>query len=424
MRYNERVRRDVILVAGILALSAPVVGCGSSSGSDYDAGLYVPPPGDAAAEPSEASGAEGGGPVDSGGGSDDASDGRAGDGEAGAAMHLVAYASGYGPNIQWLSVDASSGATAPVGSVASFGSAPSFLAVDAAGKHLYAVDENTPGQVGAYSIDPAVGALTFLNSVSSGGDGPPFVAVDGSGKWVLVADYTSGNAAVLPVGADGSLGAPVDTESPGANAHMILPDPSNRFVFVPCLGSDWIAQYVFDAATGKLTANAVPHVVTATGAGPRHIAFHPTLDVAYVIAEKASTITAYAFDPNAGTLSPTQTISTLPSGFSGTNTAAEIHVHPSGKWLFASNRGADDIAVFSLDSGGAMTVHGFTPSGGTTPRDFSLDPSGSLLYAANQGTGNVVPFRFDASSGTLTSLGTAAAVAVPSASFVGFAALP
>lgn len=410
------------VAASVVALSVPLAGCGSSSGGDFDAGVYVPPPYDAASEGADAPEEPGGGPVDSGGGSDAPSEARAGDGEAGASMHLVAYASGYGPNIQWLSVDAATGATAPAGSVASFGSAPSFLAVDAAGKHLYAVDENASGQVGAYAIDAATGALAFQNAVSSGGNGPPFVTVDGSGKWVLVANYGDGTASVLPVKGDGSLGAPVQTLSPGANAHMIAPDRSNRFVFVPCLGSDWIAQYVFDAASGTLTPNAVPHVATTSGAGPRHIAFHPTLDVAYVIAEKASTITAYALDPSAGTLSPTQTISTIPSGFTGANTGAEIHVHPSGKWLFASNRGADDIAVFALDAAGAMTVHGFTPSGGTTPRDFSLDPSGALLYAANQGTGNVVPFRFDAASGSLASAG--AAITVPSASFVGFAALP
>jgi 6-phosphogluconolactonase len=414
--------RFVTPAARFSALSALLAGCGSSSGSVYDAGLYVPPPADAAMDGADAGVESGGGGPDSSGGFDSAAEARAGDGEAGAPVHLVAYASGYGPNIQWLSVNVATGATAPVGSVASFGSAPSFLAVDAAAKHLYAVDENTPGQVGAYAIDAATGALSFQNAVASGGDGPPFVTVDHSGKWVLVANYTSGTVAVLPVNADGSLGAAVDTESPGAMAHMIAPDPSNRFVFVPCLGADYVAQYLFDASTGKLTPNATPHVAAAAGAGPRHIAFHPTLNVAYVVAETASTVTSYAFDTTAGTLSPTQTISTLPSGFTGTNTAAEIHVHPSGKWLFASNRGDDSIAVFALDATGAMTVQGFTPSGGTTPRDFSLDPSGALLYAANQGTGNVVPFRFDASSGALTNAG--AAVTVASASFVGFAALP
>ncbi|HEX8793275.1 MAG TPA: lactonase family protein [Polyangiaceae bacterium] len=415
-------KRFATLVASVVALVAPLGGCGSSSGGDFDAGLYVPPPNDASMESGDASVESGGGGPDSGGAVDAPVEARAGDGEAGAAMHLVAYASGYGPNIQWLSVNGATGATAPVGSVASFGSAPSFLAVDAAAKHLYAVDENATGQVGAYAIDPATGALTFQNAVSSGGNGPPFVTVDGSGKWVLVANYGDGTVSVLPIQGDGSLGAPAQTLNAGANAHMIAPDPSNRFVFVPCKGVDYIAQYVFDATAGKLTPNATPTVATASGAGPRHIAFHPTLNVAYVIAENASTVTSYAFDTTAGTLAPTQTISTLPSGFSGTNTGAEIHVHPSGKWLFASNRGDDSIAIFALDAAGAMTAHGFTKSGGTTPRDFSLDPPGALLYAANQGSGNVVPFRFDASSGSLTTAG--GAVTVPMASFVGFAALP
>jgi len=423
LRYNERVRRFVRLAAGISALSALVVGCGSSSGGAYDAGVYVPPPSDASSESADAPGGDGGAPVDSGGGGESGSDARAGDGEAGAPTHLVAYASGYGPNIQWLSVNSTTGATASVGSVASFGSAPSFLAVDAAAKHLYAVDENATGQVGAYAIDAATGALSFQNAVSSGGNGPPFVTVDGSGKWVLVANYGDGTVSVLPVMGDGSLAAPVQTLSAGSEAHMIKPDPSNRFVFVPCKGADYIAQYVFDATMGKLTPNATPTVATASGAGPRHIAFHPSLSVAYVIAENASTVTSYAFDTSAGTLSPTQTISTLPSGFTGTNTGAEVHVHPSGKWLFASNRGDDSIAVIALDAAGAMTVHGFTKSGGTTPRDFSLDPSGALLYAANQGNGNVVPFLFDAASGSLTAA-AGSPVGVPMASFVGFAALP
>jgi 6-phosphogluconolactonase len=416
-------RRRVTLAMRIGAGSALLFGCGSSSGGGYDAGLYVPPPDSSTTEAGDASVPDAGAGSEGGSDSGGVVDARAGDGEAGAAKHLVAYASGYGPNIQWLSVNTTTGATAPIGSVASFGSAPSFLAVDAAAKHLYAVDENATGQVGAYAIDAATGALSFQNAVSSGGNGPPFVTVDGSGKWVLVANYGDGTVSVLPVKADGSLVAPVQTLSAGTEAHMIEPDPSNHFVFVPCKGADYIAQYVFDATTGKLTANATPTVATAPGAGPRHIAFHPSLSVAYVIAENASTVTAYAFDATAGTLSPTQTISTLPSGFTGTNTGAEVHVHPSGKWLFASNRGDDSIAVFALDAAGAMTVHGFTKSGGMTPRDFSLDPSGALLYAANQGTGNVVPFVFDAASGSLTAA-AGSPVSATMASFVGFAALP
>jgi 6-phosphogluconolactonase len=415
-------RKHAALVAGCLS-----VACGGSSAGEGDGGHFVQQDASADAadvEVTDASGADA--PATESGAEAAADTGArtdAGAGDSGAPVHRVAYASGYGPDIRWLSVDTPTGATAPAGSVASFGSSPSFLAIDAASRHLYAVDENSAGQVGAYAIDPASGALTFQNAVSSGGNGPPFVTVDGSGKWVLVANYGDGTVSVLPVMADGSLGAPAQTLQAGAQAHMILPDPSNRFVFVPCKGADYVAQYVFDAAGGTLTPNATPHVATATGAGPRHLAFHPSLAVAYVIAETASTVTSYAFDRTAGTLSPQQTISTLPAGFTGTSTGAEVHVHPSGKWLFASNRGDDSIAVFALDAAGTMTAHGFTKSGGTTPRDFSLDGSGSLLYAANQGTGNVVPFRFDASSGSLTPAG-GSPVTVPSASFVGFAALP
>jgi len=351
----------------------------------------------------------------------DAQQDARGDGEAGSPARPIAYASGYGPDIQWLSLDAANGALAKVGSVASFGTAPSFLAVDPGVAHLYAVDEASPGRVGAYTIDPATGALSFLNAVASGGDGPAYVGVHPSGKWVLVANYTSGTAAVLPVQA-GGLGAATSTVSPGANAHMIVSDPSGHFVFVPCLGSDYVAQYVFDATKGTLTPNAVPHVATAAGAGPRHLEFHPNGKMAYLINEKDSTMTALSFDANAGTLTPVQTVFTRPGGFNGANTAAEVHVHPSGKWVFGSNRGDDSIAVFPLDSTGHMGAGSFPKSGGTTPRDFGLDPTGTFLYVANQGSSNVVSFRFDAAAGTLTQVGSP--VTVPSASFAGVFDLP
>ncbi|MGH7298567.1 MAG: lactonase family protein, partial [Polyangiaceae bacterium] len=318
-------------------------------------------------------------------------DGGAGD-ASGPARPLIAYASGYGPDIQWLAVDPATGALSASGELAAFGAAPSFLAVDTAGEHLYAVDESAPGRVGAYSIDATTGALTFQNAVPSGGDGPPYVGLDPLGKWALVANYTSGSASVLPVKADGSLGAATATVSAGSLAHMTVADPSDAFVFVPCLGSDWVAQYVFDAAAGTLTPNSVPHMATAKGAGPRHLAFHPDGKLAYLVDETASTVSELALDAAAGTLSIVHTVSTLPPGFTGTSTAAEVHVHPSGKWLFTSNRGDDSIAVFPLDAQGAIGAPTFTKSGGATPRDFSLDPAGTHLYVANQGAGDVVAF--------------------------------
>lgn len=402
-------------IVGALLVSA-CGGGGSTPGGPVDAGHAQ----DGAVSPDGAAGSDAPSSVDAP--ADVAGDAGTGADATTPPARLVAYASGYGPDIQWLSVNPSTGVLGGVGSVASFGTAPSFLAVDGASKHLYAVDENTPGQVGAYSIDPAAGALTFQNAVSSGGDGPPFVAVDPQNRWVFVANYTSGSVAVLPIQADGSLGAAVDTVTVGAEAHMMVANPSDRFVFVPCKGADYVDQFLFDAATGKLTPNAVPRLATATGAGPRHIAFHPDGKHAYLVDETASTMSELAFDSTAGTLSILQTVSTLPSGFTGTNTAAEVHVHPSGKWLLGSNRGDDSIVVFALDASGTMTVQGFTKSGGTTPRDFSLDPSGTFLYAANQGTGNVAAFRFDATSGSLTPSGSP--VTATGASFVGLFPLP
>jgi len=406
-------------LGGVLLLAGAA--CGSAGATGPDAGHGA----NDAAGPSDASASDSAvdAPVAADASPDGGPDSAVDAGDAAHPPRLLAYASGYGPDILWLDVDPTTGALSPAGSVPSFGTAPSFLAVDPAGKHLYAVDEVTPGRVGAYAIDAASGALTFQAAVASGGDGPPFVSVDPQGRWVFVANYTSGTVAVLPIQADGSLGAAVDTETVGAEAHMIVADPSDRFVFVPCKGADYVAQFLFDASTGKLTPNAIPRLATAGGAGPRHLAFHPDGKTAYLIAETASTMTALDFDAIAGTLTAVQTVSTLPAGFTGTNTAAEVHVHPSGKWLFGSNRGDDSIVVFALDASGHMTPQGFTKTGGTTPRDFTLDPSGAWLYAANQGTGDVVAFAFDAATGALTPT-TGASVAVPSASFVGVLALP
>jgi 6-phosphogluconolactonase len=338
---------------------------------------------------------------------------------------LVAYASGYSPAIEVFSVDPASGALTlePDAGTTSFGNSPSFLAVNPAATTLYAVDENTSGQVGAYAIDKSTGAMTFLNAVSSGGNGPPFVRVDATGKYVLVANYGDGTVSVLPVLAGGKLGAALSTLTVGTNAHMILPDPSNHFVFVPCLGSDYVAQFLFDPSSGALTPNATPHVATAAGAGPRHLAFHPNGKLAYLINETNSTMTAYAFYGVSGTLTEIETQSTIPATFTGTNTAAEVWVHPSGNWVFGSNRGDDSIALFQIDPAtGKMTFKGTTPSGGASPRDFTLDPTGAFLYAANETSNNLVSFKFDATAGTLTPFGTP--LTLTAASFIGLVRLP
>ncbi len=337
---------------------------------------------------------------------------------------LVAYISGYDPTIHVYGVDATTGALSQTSTTTSFGTSPSFLAMSPSAKYLYALDENTNGQVGAYAVDATTGALTFLSSVSSQGSGPAFLSVDGTGKYVLVANYGDGTVAVLPVQADGSVGTAVDMHTVGANAHMIVADPSNKYVFVPCLGASYVAQFLFDDATGILTPNSVATVAVPSGSGPRHLAFHPTLPYAYLLSETASTVTPFSFDATTGRLAAIDSPqSTIPNGFAGTNTGAEVHVHPSGKFVFASNRGDDSVVVFDVDPAtGKITYASRTPTGGMTPRDFGLDPTGALLYAANQNSNTVFPFLVDATHGTITANGGSTTATMPS--FVGLFRLP
>ena len=335
---------------------------------------------------------------------------------------LVAYVSGGGPDITWYDVDRTTGALTKVSSIAAFAANPSFLAIDPGSSHLYAVSEAT-SRVGAYAIDPATGALTFVNDVASGGSGPAHVSVDRSGRYVLVANYGDGAIAVLPIRADGGLGAAQQTQKAGTNAHMILTDPANHFAFVPCLGSGYLAQYTFDPATGQLAANAVPHVMTATGAGPRHLAFSPDAAHAYLINETDSTLTALGYDAATGRLTPIDTVSSRAASATGANTTAEVWVHPSGKFVYGSNRGDDTIAVFARDAQtGRLTPIAQTSTRGMTPRDFTLDPGGRFLYAANQDSSSVVAFAIDPTAGTLTP--TATPITVTSPAFVGIVALP
>jgi 6-phosphogluconolactonase len=338
---------------------------------------------------------------------------------------LYAYASGYGANISIFTVDPTTGALTLKASPSATVASPSFLAVNRASTNLYAVSEVAVGRVAAYTIDAKTGGITYLNDVSSKGNGPAHVWVDATSKWVLTANYGDGFVAVLPVQAGGRLGEATDSQLVGTNAHMIVADPTNKFVYVPCKGADYIAQFTFDAVAGKLVPNtAVPKVKTKAGAGPRHIAFHPNGKLAYLINESNSTMTGYALDGTTGVLTEIETLSTLPAGgFAGVNTGAEVWVHPSGKFVYGSNRGHDSIVVFAIDPvTGKMTLKGHTKTTGTMPRDFTLDPKGTFLYAANQGSGTIVPFKIDPAQGTLGAPG--ASVGVTQATFVGLVHLP
>ncbi|CAN5921978.1 lactonase family protein [soil metagenome] len=343
-----------------------------------------------------------------------------GDTDATPPARHIAYISGYGPDIAAFELHTASGELSPLTSVAAFKASPSFLAMTPT--HLYAASESA-SRVGAYSIDRATGALTFINDQASGGNGPAHVSVDESGKYVLVANYGGGTIAVLPVRSDGGLDAASQTISPGTNAHEILTAPGNRFVFVPCKGSDYIAQYTFDPQTGTLAPNAVPRLMTAAGAGPRHVAFAPDGAHAYLINELDSTLVALAFAASTGRLTASQTVSTRAAGATGANTGAEVVVHPSGNFVVGSNRGDNNLAVFRIAaSTGMLTLVGHTATGGMTPRNFTIDPSGAWLYVANQNSSNVVTFKLDAASGALTRTGTP--ITAPQPSFVGFVALP
>lgn len=294
---------------------------------------------------------------------------------------------------------------------------PSFLALHPSRRFLYAVGEQAEfaggrtGAVSAFAIDVASGKLSLLNQQPSGGAGPCHVSVDAAGRHVLVANYSGGSIAVLPLTPDGRLGEPStvirhNDPDPGSeprrsHCHSIHLDATQRFVFVADLGLDRIFQYRFDPQSGSLTPNDPPAVVQAPKAGPRHLAWHPSNRFAYVINELDSTMTALAYDAGQGTLRPLQTLSTLPEGFAGKSDCAEVRVHPSGRFVYGSNRGHDSIAIFAVDETGRLTLLGHEPTGGRIPRNFALDPTGQYLVVANQDSDSVVLFRVDVQTGLL-----------------------
>jgi 6-phosphogluconolactonase len=267
--------------------------------------------------------------------------------------------------------------------------------------------------------------LTFLNRVSSGGAGPCHLVVDKTGKNVLVVNYGSGSTAVLPLEADGRLkeassfvqhqGSSIDKKrQQGPHAHSVNLSADNRFAMVADLGLDQVLVYRFDAAKGSITPNEPPFAAVKPGSGPRHFAFHPGGKFAYVINEMASTVTAFTYDAARGVLKETQTITTLPADFSGVNHTAEVQVHPSGKFVYGSNRGHNSIAVFTVDvKKGTLTSVEQVSTQGKTPRNFGIDPTGRWLLAANQDTDNVVVFRIDAKTGRLTPTGQVLEVGAP-----------
>lgn len=320
-------------------------------------------------------------------------------------------------------------ATEPV--LAAETASPSFLAIHPNHKYLYAVGEiadfggKMSGAVSAFAIDPKTGDLTLLNQQASRGTGPCHLVVDHAGKNVLVANYGGGSVACLPIGADGHLGeatgfhqhvgTSVNPErQEGPHAHSINVDKANKYVFAADLGLDQVLIYRLDAEKGTLTPNDPPFAETPKGAGPRHFAFRPDGKFAYVINELNSTVTAFRYDPSHGTLTPVQNISTLPEGYAEPNYPAEVVAHPSGKFLYGSNRGQDSIAMFRIDEKtGELTSLGQELTGGKNPRNFVVDPTGAYLLAENQDSDSVLVFRVDPETGKLQKTGVTIAAPMP-----------
>jgi 6-phosphogluconolactonase len=310
--------------------------------------------------------------------------------------------------------DPSTGKSEPLGLAAKTEN-PTFLAIDPSGKYLYAANEVGTGRISAFSVDPKTGKLTALNTSGSGGSGPCHLSIDKSARAIVTANYGSGTVALVRVNGDGSLGA-VGSEDQhkgtggdkarqeGPHAHSINFTPDGHFAVAADLGTDQLYVYRFDAAKGELIRDDRLGVKTAPAAGPRHFAFHPNGKYGYAINELNSTVTVYSYD-GAGGLRAIESLSTLPKGFHGENSTAEVVVHPNGRTLYASNRGHDSIAVFSINPAtGKLTFVEHVPTQGKTPRNFALDPTGKYLFAANQTTNNIALFRVGA-DGRLTFTG-------------------
>src|SRR6266480_6911670 len=331
--------------------------------------------------------------------------------------------------------DADTGRLTPKG-VAAETPDPSWVAVHHGGKYLYAANEaGKASTVSAFAVDVKSGKLTLLNQMPSLGEDPCYLSFDKTGKYVLVANYSSGTIAVFPILADGRLGehtalakdqgpaGPNKERQEAPHAHWIEATTHNQFVYVADLGLDRVLIFKFDATSGSLTpaepltAKAPPlnplSAALNPGAGPRHAAFAPGGKFMYVLGELQSTVTVFAHDAE-GAYRIVQQISTLPKGFAGRNDAAEIAVHPNGKFLYASNRGHKSIAIFAIDArNGTLTFVTHVLTGGKEPRNFAIDPSGQYLLAENQLSNNIVVFKIDPATGGLTPTGQVVEVPSP-----------
>ena len=334
-------------------------------------------------------------------------------------LYVGTYTSGKSEGIYIYRMDQLSGELKRIGSVRSEN--PSFLALDPQRRFLYAVNETPTGSVSSFRIDPTTKQLTPLNQQSSQGADPCHLTVDQHGRSLLVANYTSGNLAVLPIQRDGSLRAAIDVEQhegsgpreqqKSAHAHCIKLDRANRHAFAADLGSDKVFIYGFNS---KLEPAQQASAFLHSGAGPRHLDFHPNGKYLYVINELDSSLTTFKYDAVKGTLTAFETVSTLPRDFIGTSYCADVHVSRSGRFVYGSNRGHNSIVVFAIDPRtDRLHLVEHVSTEGKWPRNFTIDPSGRFLLVANQHTDNVVTFRIDSQTGRLTPTGQSTEIPTP-----------
>ncbi len=349
---------------------------------------------------------------------------------------------GNGRGIHLFQVERSTGAMTPAG-VYEMGTSPSCLTLNSSGTRLYSGNETDhsgegkEGTISAFAINRADGKLELLNTVRSGGAGPTYLSIHPSGRFMLVANYFGGSIAVLPVLPDGRVGAPTDIKKdagtigpvratnapPGSfaisghdrtHAHMIQSDPAGRFVLHADLGLDKIFIWRFDAGKGLLVPGETPAVSLPPGDGPRHFAFHPNGRWFYSIQEEGSNIVLFDYDAAVGRLTSRQTISTLPSGFAGSNFCSEILVSADGRFVYAGNRLHDSIGILSIGPNGALTFVGEEWTRGNYPRSFNFDPTGQWLYCCNQRGDNIAIFKVNRKTGSLSFTGKYTPVGNPS----------
>ncbi len=331
-------------------------------------------------------------------------------------LYIGTYTSGQSKGIYTASMNPETGKISGLKLAAELKN-PSFVAIHPDHRSLFAVSEiadlggKKTGGVAAFMIHPKTFELTLLNQQPSKGQAPCHLVVDQTGKHVLVANYTGGNVASLPILDDGKLGkassviqhegSSVTKRQKGPHAHSINLDAKNQFAFAADLGTDTIYSYQFDAASGKLKSNGTDTKIKA-GSGPRHFAFHPSSKLAFTNGELTCTLIAMKYD-GSGKLTPYQTLSTLPEGFDGRKSTAEVQVHPNGKFVYVSNRGHDSIAVFKIDDATSQLSRvEITKTGGAEPRNFAITPNGKFLIAENQNSDSIVVFKIDAKTGKLT----------------------